>query len=64
LKKEGVPLRGFVNYRDTELTLEEWSVRLYGDNFEKMKRIKSELDPQDVFTTHAQSIPSSQALTE
>ncbi|CAN9141588.1 unnamed protein product [Alternaria alternata] len=59
LKKEGIPLRGFVNYRDTELSLEEWSVRLYGDNFEKMKRIKSQLDPQGVFTTHAQSIPSS-----
>jgi FAD/FMN-containing dehydrogenase len=52
-------LRGFVNYRDTELSVEEWSVRLYGNNFEKMKRIKSELDPHGVFTTHAQSIPSS-----
>ncbi|KAF1979152.1 FAD-binding domain-containing protein, partial [Bimuria novae-zelandiae CBS 107.79] len=59
LKKEGVSLRGFVNYRDTELTLPEWSVRLYGDNFEKMKRIKAELDPLGVFTTHPQSIPSS-----
>ncbi|KAI4610512.1 uncharacterized protein J4E87_010766 [Alternaria ethzedia] len=59
LKKEGVPLRGFVNYRDTELSVDEWSVRLYGDNFEKMKRIKSSLDPQGIFTTHAQSIPSS-----
>jgi FAD/FMN-containing dehydrogenase len=59
LRKEGVPLRGFVNYRDTELSVEEWSVRLYGNNFEKMKRIKSELDPHGVFTTHAQSIPSS-----
>ncbi|KAH5134198.1 hypothetical protein HBH70_138750 [Parastagonospora nodorum] len=58
LKKEGVPLRGFVNYRDTELTVEEWSVRLYGNNFAKMKKIKSELDPHGVFTTHAQSIPS------
>ncbi|KAF2819671.1 FAD-binding domain-containing protein [Ophiobolus disseminans] len=59
LRKEGVPLRGFVNYRDTELTLDEWSVRLYGENFEKMKRIKSDLDPLGTFTTHAQSIPSS-----
>lgn len=59
LKKEGVPLRGFVNYRDTELTEEEWSVRLYGNNYEKMKRIKTEVDPQGVFDTHAQSIRSS-----
>ncbi|KAI8931465.1 hypothetical protein NX059_011133 [Plenodomus lindquistii] len=59
LKKEGIPLRGFVNYRDTELTMEEWSVRLYGNNFEKMKRIKTKYDPQGVFTTHPQSIPSS-----
>lgn len=59
LKEEGIALRGFVNYRDTELTKEEWSVRLYGDNFEKMKRIKTKYDPQGVFTTHPQSIPSS-----
>ncbi|KAH7090829.1 glucooligosaccharide oxidase-like protein [Paraphoma chrysanthemicola] len=59
LKKEGIPLRGFVNYRDTELTKEQWSVRLYGNNFEKMKRIKTKYDPRGVFTTHPQSIPSS-----
>ncbi|KAH9874918.1 hypothetical protein J1614_004406 [Plenodomus biglobosus] len=59
LRKERIPLRGFVNYRDTELTLAQWSVRLYGNNFEKMKRIKTKLDPRGVFTTHPQSIPSS-----
>lgn len=59
LQREGIPLRGFVNYRDTELTIDEWSVRLYGNNFEKMKRIKTLYDPQGVFTTHPQSIPSS-----
>ncbi|KAF2847543.1 Glucooligosaccharide oxidase [Plenodomus tracheiphilus IPT5] len=59
LKKEGIPLRGFVNYRDTELNEEQWSVRLYANNFEKMKRIKAKYDPQGVFTTHSQSIPSS-----
>lgn len=59
LAREGVPLRGFVNYRDTELTKDQWSKRLYGDNFERMKQIKTNLDPNGVFTTHPQSIPSS-----
>ena len=59
MKKEGVPLRGFVNYRDTELTEAQWSERLYGANYEKMKQIKAEVDPRGVFTTNDQSIPSS-----
>ena len=59
LIKEGVMLRGFVNYRDTELTEEQWSERLYGENYAKMKHIKTYVDPRGVFTTHDQSIPSS-----
>ena len=59
LKKEGVPLRGFVNYRDTELTEAQWSERLYGAHYEKMKQIKAEVDPRGVFTTNDQSISSS-----
>lgn len=59
LAKEDVPLRGFVNYRDTELTEPQWSERLYGANYEKMKQIKTEVDPRSVFTTNDQSISSS-----
>src|SRR5690242_17748356 len=59
LRREGVPLRGFVNYRDTELTEPEWSERLYGENYERMKQIKTVVDPRGVFTTNDQSIPSS-----
>lgn len=59
LSKERVPLRGFVNYRDTELTESEWSKRLFGANYEKMKQIKTQIDPRGVFTTNDQSIPSS-----
>ncbi|KAJ4983889.1 berberine-like protein [Stagonosporopsis vannaccii] len=59
LKKEGVPLRGFVNYRDTELTEQQWSERLYGANYERMKQIKTDVDPMSVFTTNDQSISSS-----
>ncbi|KAH6611872.1 glucooligosaccharide oxidase-like protein [Boeremia exigua] len=59
LRKEGIPLRGFVNYRDTELTEKQWSERLYGANYERMKQIKTDVDPRGIFTTNDQSIPSS-----
>ncbi|KZM24219.1 uncharacterized protein EKO05_0010869 [Ascochyta rabiei] len=59
LQKENVPLRGFVNYRDTELTEAQWSERLYGENYERMTQIKTEVDPRGVFTTNDQSILSS-----
>ncbi|PSN74683.1 glucooligosaccharide oxidase-like protein [Corynespora cassiicola Philippines] len=59
LQTEGVPLRGFVNYRDTELTEEQWSQRLFGANYERMKQIKTDIDPLGIFTTNSQSIPSS-----
>ncbi|WYZ40011.1 hypothetical protein EsH8_IV_000352 [Colletotrichum jinshuiense] len=53
----GAPLRGFVNYADTELTEEEWSSRLYGANFERLKQIKAAVDPEGVFSNHKQAIP-------
>jgi FAD/FMN-containing dehydrogenase len=59
LAKEGVPLRGFVNYRDTELTEAQWSERLYGANYERMQQIKTDVDPLGIFTTNDQSISSS-----
>ncbi|KAL2060818.1 hypothetical protein VTL71DRAFT_8870 [Oculimacula yallundae] len=57
LLKEGIPLRGFVNYRDTELTVAEWSRRLFAGNWERVLRIKRSIDPTGMFTTNAQSIP-------
>lgn len=57
LTREGVPLRGFVNYRDTELTVEEWSSRLYAENWTGMLEIKREYDPEGIFTANSQSIP-------
>ncbi|KAK0117872.1 hypothetical protein ONS95_012192 [Cadophora gregata] len=57
LTKEGVPLRGFVNYRDTELTEAEWSKRLYGGNWDRMLDIKRNYDPEGIFTANPQSIP-------
>lgn len=57
LKKEGTPLRGFVNYRDTELTVPEWSARLYANNWNKLLKIKKVIDPLGIFTTNSQSIP-------
>ncbi|KAM5349531.1 hypothetical protein ACJ41O_006036 [Fusarium nematophilum] len=57
LTDSGTALRGFVNYADTELTEEEWSSRLYGENYDRLKEIKGAVDPEGLFTNHAQSIP-------
>ncbi|KAK1673404.1 hypothetical protein BDP55DRAFT_556310 [Colletotrichum godetiae] len=57
LAAEGVPLRGFVNYRDTALTVDQWSERLYGKNYAKLQEIKAVYDPEGMFTAHPQSIP-------
>ncbi|XMA19186.1 hypothetical protein WAI453_011977 [Rhynchosporium graminicola] len=57
LAKEGIPLRGFVNYRDTELTVAEWSKRLYAGNWKRLLSIKRKVDPMGMFSTNAQSIP-------
>lgn len=57
LAEEGVPLRGFVNYRDTALNVSQWSERLYGDNFAKLQALKTVYDPEGMFTAHPQSIP-------
>lgn len=57
LAKENIPLRGFVNYRDTELTVAEWSKRLFAGNWPRVLSIKRALDPTGMFTTNAQSIP-------
>ncbi|KAH7058789.1 hypothetical protein B0J12DRAFT_772444 [Macrophomina phaseolina] len=53
-----IPLRGFVNYRDTALTEAEWSARLYGEeNYARLKEIKAAYDPEALFTSNEQSIP-------
>ncbi|GKT58409.1 berberine-like protein [Colletotrichum tofieldiae] len=56
LAAEGVPLRGFVNYRDTALTVDQWSERLYGKNYAKLQQLKTVYDPEGMFTAHPQSI--------
>ncbi|KAI9172754.1 Chitooligosaccharide oxidase [Paramyrothecium foliicola] len=57
ISANGAPLRGFINYGDTELTEEEWSSRFYGEaNYKRLQAIKAELDPEDVFNNHLQSI--------
>ncbi|KAM0240118.1 hypothetical protein ACHAP5_008093 [Fusarium lateritium] len=58
LVQSGQKLRGFVNYADSELTEAEWSSRLYGANYERLKKIKARVDPEGLFTNHKQSIPA------
>jgi FAD/FMN-containing dehydrogenase len=58
LTEQGIPLRGFANYRDTALTEAQWSERLYGkENYARLKKIKAAVDPEALFTSNAQSIP-------
>ncbi|KAI1072039.1 hypothetical protein LB507_005373 [Fusarium sp. FIESC RH6] len=56
LKEDGVNLRGFVNYADTEWTREEMVDRLYGENWERLVRIKEEVDPEGLFSSNSQSV--------
>ncbi|CBX91789.1 hypothetical protein IAQ61_000007 [Plenodomus lingam] len=56
LKKAGL-LRGFVNYVDSELSVKEWSSRLYGKNFAKLQQIKAAIDPSEMFSGFALAIP-------
>lgn len=54
----GVALRGFATYRDTELTEEQWSQRLYGPaNYERLLALKRVVDPEALFTSNKQDIP-------
>lgn len=57
LQTAKVPLKGFANYRDTQLAEEDWSARLYGKNIVGLKYIKAIVDPEGYFTSNAQSIP-------
>eukprot|EP00924_Labyrinthula_sp_SR-Ha-C_P006815 snap_masked-scaffold_8-processed-gene-1.14-mRNA-1 protein AED:1.00 eAED:1.00 QI:0/-1/0/0/-1/1/1/0/498 len=57
LVDNGYELRGFGNYRDRALSMEEWSSRLYGDNFDRLVSIKRKYDPTGMFSSNAQSIP-------
>eukprot|EP00924_Labyrinthula_sp_SR-Ha-C_P006825 augustus_masked-scaffold_8-processed-gene-1.7-mRNA-1 protein AED:1.00 eAED:1.00 QI:0/-1/0/0/-1/1/1/0/499 len=57
LVENGYELRGFGNYRDRALSYEEWSSRLYGNNFQRLLSIKRKYDPTGMFTSNAQSIP-------
>lgn len=55
--KKSAPLRSFVNYVNSELSVKEWSSRLYGaTNFKKLKAIKAEVDPEGVFSGYGLAI--------
>lgn len=56
LKKSG-PLRSFVNYVNSELSVKEWSSRLYGKNFARLQKIKKAVDPKGLFSGYGLAIP-------
>lgn len=55
--KKSAPLRSFVNYVNSELSVKEWSSRLYGANFAKLKKIKAAVDPTGLFSGYGLAIP-------
>lgn len=56
LQKTG-PLRSFVNYADTDLTVKQWSSMLYGSNFARLRKIKAAVDPSQIFSGYGHAIP-------
>ncbi|KAF1980125.1 FAD-binding domain-containing protein [Bimuria novae-zelandiae CBS 107.79] len=57
--EKSAPLRSFVNYVNSELSLKEWSSRLYGDkNFARLKKLKAAVDPTDLFSGYGLAIPA------
>jgi hypothetical protein len=57
--KKSAPLRSFPNYVNSELSVEEWSSRLYGANFAKLQKIKAAVDPTGLFSGYGLAIPIS-----
>ncbi|KAG7381891.1 hypothetical protein PHYBOEH_010687 [Phytophthora boehmeriae] len=54
----GVP-GGFTTYRDEKWSIEETAEYLYGGgNFERLQKIKTEYDPEEMFNTDPQAIPA------
>jgi FAD/FMN-containing dehydrogenase len=49
----------YINYPDTDLG-DKYGTAYWGDNFERLKKIKLSVDPENLFR-HAQSIPPAQA---
>jgi hypothetical protein len=47
---KSAPLRSFVNYVNSELSVKEWSSRLYGANYARLRKIKAAVDPTDLFS--------------
>lgn len=50
-------LRSFVNYVNSELSVTEWSSRLYGKNFARLQQIKATVDPIGLFSGYRLAIP-------
>lgn len=49
---------GFTTYRDERWSIEETADYLYGDNWARLQKVKTEFDPAEVFNTDPQAIPA------
>ncbi|KAH6638851.1 hypothetical protein C7974DRAFT_122505 [Boeremia exigua] len=57
--KKSAPLRSFVNYVDSELSVKEWSQRLYGANYARLRKIKGAVDPTSLFSGYGLAVTPS-----
>ncbi|KAF2847931.1 Glucooligosaccharide oxidase [Plenodomus tracheiphilus IPT5] len=55
--KKSAPLRSFPNYVNSELSVKDWSSRLYRNNFARLQKIKAAVDPKAVFSGYGLAIP-------
>lgn len=55
--RKSAPLRSFVNYVNSELSVKEWSSRLYGANFARLQKTKASVDPTELFSGYGLAIP-------
>jgi FAD/FMN-containing dehydrogenase len=54
----GGEVGGFVTYRDEKWDVEETAKYLYGENYERLQRVKTEYDPGEMFNTDPQAVPA------
>lgn len=59
--KKSAPLRSFVNYVNSELSVKEWSSRLYGANYARLQKIKAAIDPTGLFSGYGLAISASRS---
>jgi hypothetical protein len=54
----GAEMGGFVTYRDEKWNIDQTAKYLYGENWERLRRVKTLYDPGEMFNTDPQAVPA------